>query len=47
MQILYYIFITFAAIAALDNSGKALVVRSVRRVSGWNRDAREEQVYRC
>ena len=35
-----------AAIAAFDNSGKALVVRSVRRVSGWNRSARQEQVYR-
>ena len=35
-----------AAIAAFDNSGKQLVVRKVRRVSGWNRSAREEQVYR-
>ena len=35
-----------AAIAAFDNSGKALVVRKVRRVSGWNRAARAEQVYR-
>ena len=35
-----------AAIAAFDNSGKALVVRRVRKVSGWNRAARAEQVYR-
>ena len=35
-----------AAIAAFDNSGKSLVVRKVRRVSGWNRSARAEQVYR-
>ena len=35
-----------AAIAAFDNSGKSLVVRKVRRVSGWNRTARAEQVYR-
>lgn len=35
-----------AAIAAFDNSGKTLVVRKVRRVSGWNRVAREEQVCR-
>ena len=35
-----------AAIAAFDNSGKALVVRSVRRASAWNRAARTEQVYR-
>ena len=35
-----------AAIAAFDNSGKSLVVRKVRRVSGWNRAARAEQVYR-
>lgn len=35
-----------AAIAAFDNSGKTLVVRRVRRVSGWNRAAREEQVCR-
>ena len=34
-----------AAIAAYDNSGKALVVRKVRRVSGWNNSARSEQVY--
>ena len=35
-----------AAIAAFDNSGKNLVVRKVRRVTGWNRAARTEQVYR-
>ena len=35
-----------AAIAAFDNSGKSLVVRKVRKVSGWNRTARAEQVYR-
>ena len=35
-----------AAIAAFDNSGKSLVVRKVRRVSGWDRAARAEQVYR-
>ena len=35
-----------AAIAAFDNSGKSLVVRKVRRVTGWNRSARTEQVYR-
>ena len=35
-----------AAIAAFDNSGKRLVVREVRRVSGWNRSSREEQVCR-
>ena len=35
-----------AAIAAFDNSGKSLVVRKVRKVSGWNRSARTEQVYR-
>ena len=35
-----------AAIAAFDNSGKTLVVRKVRRVSAWNRSAREEQVCR-
>ena len=34
-----------AAIAAYDNSGKNLVVRKVRRVSGWNNSARSEQVY--
>ena len=35
-----------AAIAAFDNSGKGLVVRKVRRVTGWNRASRTEQVYR-
>lgn len=35
-----------AAIAAFDNSGKQLVVRKVRRVSGWNKSSREEQVCR-
>ena len=35
-----------AAIAAFDGSGKSLVVRKVRRVSGWNRASRAEQVYR-
>ena len=35
-----------AAIAAFDNSGKSLVVRRVRKVSGWNRASRAEQVYR-
>lgn len=35
-----------AAIAAFDSSNKSLVVRKVRRVSGWNRSARAEQVYR-
>jgi len=35
-----------AAIAAFDNSGKSLVVRRVRRVSGWDRASRAEQVYR-
>ena len=34
-----------AAIAAFDNSGKNLVVRKVRRVSGWKDAARSEQVY--
>ena len=35
-----------AAIAAFDNSGRQLVVRKVRRVSGWNKSSREEQVCR-
>ena len=35
-----------AAIAAFDGGNKNLVVRSVRRVSGWNGAARREQVYR-
>lgn len=34
-----------AAIAAYDQSGKNLVVRKVRRVSGWNSSARSEQLY--
>ena len=35
-----------AAIAAFDGGNKTLVVRSVRRVSGWGSAARREQVYR-
>ena len=35
-----------AAIAAFSDANKPLVVRSVRRVSGWNRASRAEQVYR-
>ena len=35
-----------AAIAAFTDSDKPLVVRRVRRVSGWNRAGRAEQVYR-
>ena len=35
-----------AAIAAFDDSGKSLVVRRVRRVSGWNKASRQEQVCR-
>ena len=35
-----------AAIAAFIDSDKQLVVRKVRRVSGWNRAGRAEQVYR-
>ena len=35
-----------AAIAAFTDSDKQLVVRKVRRVSGWNRAGRTEQVYR-
>lgn len=35
-----------AAIAAFDGSNKSLVVRKVRRVSGWNGAARQEQLYR-
>ena len=35
-----------AAIAAFEGSNKTLVVRNVRRVSGWNGAARREQVYR-
>ena len=35
-----------AAIAAFTDSDKQLVVRKIRRVSGWNRAGRAEQVYR-
>ena len=35
-----------AAIAAMDASGKPLVIRSIRRAPGWKRAARAEQVYR-
>ena len=35
-----------AAIAAFTDSNKQLVVRRVRRVSGWNKASRAEQVYR-
>ena len=35
-----------AAIAAYEPDGKRLVVRRVRRVGGWNRAAREEQIGR-
>ena len=35
-----------AALAAYDKSGKQLVIKKVRRVSGWNSAARSEQVYR-
>ena len=35
-----------AAIAAYTDSDKQRVVRKVRRVPGWNRTARAEQVYR-
>ncbi len=35
-----------AAIAAFDGGNKTLVVRSVRRVSGWGSAARREQVYK-
>ena len=35
-----------AAIAAFTDGNKQLVVRKVRRVSGWNRAGRTEQVYR-
>ncbi len=34
-----------AALAAFDNGNKRLVVRKVRRVSGWNEAARSENVY--
>jgi len=35
-----------AAIAAYDGGNKNLVVKSVRRVSGWKNAARSEQVYK-
>ena len=35
-----------AAIAAMDSAGKPLAIRSIRRVTAWNRAARAEQVYR-
>lgn len=35
-----------AAIAAFSDANKPLVVRRVRRVSGWDRASRAEQVYR-
>lgn len=35
-----------ATIAAFTDGNKQLVVRKVRRVSGWNRAGRAEQVYR-
>ena len=35
-----------AAIAAFSDANKQLVVRRVRRVSGWDRASRAEQVYR-
>ena len=35
-----------AAIAAFDDSGKSLVVRRVRRVSGWKNSSRAETVSR-
>ena len=34
-----------AALAAFDNGNKRLVVRKVRRVSGWNEAARSENLY--
>ena len=34
-----------AAVAAFDQSGKNLVVRKVRRASGWKGSARQEQIY--
>ena len=34
-----------AALAAFDNGSKRLVVRKVRRVSGWNESARSESIY--
>lgn len=35
-----------AAIAAMDGNGRAPVIRSVRRVSGWKQQARLEQISR-
>ncbi len=35
-----------AAISAYEADGKKLVVRKVRRVGGWNRAARDEQISR-
>ena len=35
-----------AAIAAFDQTGAKLVVRSVRRKGAWGKASREEQVYR-
>lgn len=35
-----------AALAAFDGGNKRLVVRKVRRVSGWNEAARSESIYR-
>lgn len=35
-----------AAIAAMDSAGKPRAIRSIRRVTAWNRAARAEQVYR-
>ena len=35
-----------AAIAAFDGGNKSLVIKSVRRVSGWKNAARAEQVYK-
>ncbi len=35
-----------AAIAAMDGGNKSLVIRSVRRVTGWKNAARAEQVYK-
>ncbi|MBQ3080443.1 MAG: OadG family protein [Clostridia bacterium] len=35
-----------AAIAAMDGSNKSLVIRSVRRVTGWKNAARAEQVFK-
>lgn len=35
-----------AAIAAYDGGSKSLIVKSVRRVSGWKNAARTEQIYK-